>query len=492
MAGIRIYVHGRPQGQDIWSPKDDATDHFYLEPFLDSRVGGDVQSAMIVDVWQKHIYYTYIRCKTVIEKTQRPNAYFAITIRFDDVYTKNVSTLYNLLERVYNKVCLGNLITSEDGQERFVVSQLSEKSVVLQQMASIISQNVEKVIAPTFSALSVSSDTNETAPKLYSLNDVDSPVFITDSFKHRVVVSPYYKSKDKLHEEDLQRLQPLEAECAKLHAALTQWKDKHAALEAEKTSLLSELKTVKSKCDDLQHQIQTIKDEAAKQYSEEIQRLQSLLTSREKELNVARQQIISLSEELKKLRERVPSPSPIEPGNVKTNELAQELLRRMAERFPSLDGNVHKGHLSILPKISSYCAISSCVISLAAICVLVAYVIFPPMEVTSQGVSQSEYDAIYDKASALETRCSSLEQSLFAAYSAAKVDIAGLNGESLSKGKPYTCSVKGMVVTIGRWECSENACFDGNKICVQKEGEVTIRCYDSFGNLIKERKINAK
>ena len=40
MNSIKVYVHGRPQGQDIWCAEEDSIDYHYLKPFLDSRLGG--------------------------------------------------------------------------------------------------------------------------------------------------------------------------------------------------------------------------------------------------------------------------------------------------------------------------------------------------------------------------------------------------------------------------------------------------------------------
>ena len=91
---IKVFIHGRPQGQDIWSAAPVANDKFYLNPFLDSRIGENMNSVMQIDVWQNNTYYSYIHRKNIVEKGNRPGAYFAITICFEKHLCTQVALLY--------------------------------------------------------------------------------------------------------------------------------------------------------------------------------------------------------------------------------------------------------------------------------------------------------------------------------------------------------------------------------------------------------------
>ena len=355
----RIYVHGRPQGQDIWSPKEDTTDRFYLEPFLDSRVGSDVDSAMIIDIWQKHCYYTYVRCKNVVEKSIRPNAYFAITVRFDGI-CKNVASLYNLLDRIYNKVCLGQIIANENGQEHILVNHWEEKENVLQQINTLISQNVEKVILPYVSAIDNPKDTKSASIQKWSLKDIDCPLFVSACQDYRVVVSPHYKSKDSVHEDDLKRVAPLETECAKLNDLVSQWTAKYESTENARVLLEKKTQSLSVEIDSLKNDVKVIRDEVANQFKGEISKLKTEkqkvdveLRDVKKELNDRTKKNDELQRKCAQLEKKLKGSTFDGPVNDKN----LELVRLMAERFPVLRQKGSSRASAIIKQVSSWLSV---------------------------------------------------------------------------------------------------------------------------------------
>lgn len=352
----RIYVHGRPQGQDIWSPKEDTTDRFYLEPYLDSRVGSDVDSAMIIDIWQKHCYYTYIRCKNVVEKSVRPNAYFAITVRFDGI-CKNVASLYNLLDLIYNKVCLGNLIANENGQEHILVNHWEEKENVLQQINTLISQNIEKVILPYVSAIDNPKDTKSASIQKWSLKDIDCPLFVEACKNHRVVVSSHYKSKDSVHEDDMKRVAPLEAECAKLKDQVSQWTAKYESTENARTLLEKKTQSLTAEIDNLRNEVKAIREEVTNQFKSEISKLKADKQQVDNELRDVKRDLNDRAKKNDELQRKCAQLEKKLKGNAydgPVNEKDLELIRLMAERFPVLRQKGNSKASAIVKQVSSW------------------------------------------------------------------------------------------------------------------------------------------
>jgi hypothetical protein len=188
---LKVYVHGRPQGQDIWSVVPVGDDKFYLNPFLDSKIGDGMDAVLLIDVWQGNAYYSYIHRKNVSEKGNRPNAYFAITICFEKHLCTEVSMLYDLLDSVYKQLCLNNIIEKVGEQERFLISQFKEKENVLNQVNTVIVQNVNKLMVHNLISLEASStvagvgiqDGNYAIAKELRIGDMivtDVPFYVID------------------------------------------------------------------------------------------------------------------------------------------------------------------------------------------------------------------------------------------------------------------------------------------------------------------------
>jgi len=248
---VKIYIHGRPQGGDMWSGDDiDSIDEsYYIRPFLDFDIGRNVDSLMIADRWHGSSYYTYFRHKGLMENDPRrgTNAYFAITVKLVGTYCQKVSLLYSLLDRVFEVKVFGKGKIIEpyggDGLQRFSIGNLNEKESVLTEIASAIKTNLEQVVAPYISALPQQADTKDSVPVQYSLEEVDSPKFEKDSEQHRIIVSAQYQSLE-------QRVASLEKEKGSIAAQLGQasqqaneYKQQLQNLQAEKQKAKKEKQT---------------------------------------------------------------------------------------------------------------------------------------------------------------------------------------------------------------------------------------------------------
>ena len=288
---IKVFIHGRPQGQDVWSAAPVANDKFYLNPFLDSRIGENMNSVMQIDVWQNNTYYSYIHRKNVVEKGSRPGAYFAITICFEKHLCTQVALLYGLLESVYKQLCLTNLLEVSGEQERFLISQFSEKENVVNQISTVILQNVNKYIVGTLKPLNTNVDTTKTQYKTYANVDVDSPQFLSDCTICRVLVAPSIVSKDKLPAELKQKISIIESEKDKLAEDRNSWQSKAEHESAENKRLIEDKGQLQAQISALQQQVATIKEEQKKAFEKQISDLQ-------KSIDEQKQQSAKLSKEL--------------------------------------------------------------------------------------------------------------------------------------------------------------------------------------------------
>lgn len=192
---IRIYIHGRPQGQDVWSACPDQSDMSYIKGFLDSRIGNDVDGALVVDTWNDSTYYTYVLRKKVYEKSLRPEAYFAITLCIADGFWCNVSWLYELLESVYRSKCQNMILKHENGGKQFLIGQFTEIELKLGDIDVLIRVNLAKYRETYIKPIGGNVTTLNSQPRTYSLKEVDSPVFYEDCRQSTIVVSREYPTK---------------------------------------------------------------------------------------------------------------------------------------------------------------------------------------------------------------------------------------------------------------------------------------------------------
>ena len=119
---IKLFVHGVPNGQDIWgNPGEDAK---YIEAFYGRK--SNVPSQMFLEVMQfggeTNAYYTYFYFHDKIQdSTNRTGGYFALTLRINYYYA-DIQNIYNLLEAAFNKFVIGSVMEyTAGGGCRFMI-----------------------------------------------------------------------------------------------------------------------------------------------------------------------------------------------------------------------------------------------------------------------------------------------------------------------------------------------------------------------------------
>lgn len=369
----KIYIHGRPQGQDIWPQCENANDSHYLNSFLDSGIGGKVDTVLQTDIWQGNAYYTYLRRKNVVEKIARGgsgSSYFAITVRFDKSICRNVNSLYNLLGLVYNKFCNDHFVKATNGTIQYLVNRFDERNDLLSQIHNIIGENLEKIIAPYIDTISSSKDTVGSNPIEYSLQDVDSPSFVEDMLQHKLAISADYSS---LHSQ----VQPLKTQNVNLSTELDKWKGKATTLQQDKNDLQIQISGLKSDKEKLEQSLSSASEKAAKKYS-------SQLSAKEDELNQLRsnaskreeilQKVQAENERLRKENEDVIRNKEISDTFEQIKEPFIKIARLVASRFPENSENPNQGvnptpgQGIFMDKIKAWLPLGTFVLVLLAFC----------------------------------------------------------------------------------------------------------------------------
>lgn len=515
---IKVYIHGRPQGQDIWSVAPVANDKFYLNPFLDSKIGETMDSVMQVDTWQDNAYYSYIHRKNIVEKGNRSGAYFAITICFEKQLCTQVALLYNLLESVYKQLCVKNILEVVGEQERFLISQFSEKEDVMKQISTVILQNVNKYIASTLKPLNTSVDTTKTQYKTYANVDVDSPQFLSDCTTCRLLVAPSIVSKDKLPAELKQKISIIENEKNKLAEDRNSWQSKAEHESAENRRLIEEQGKLQTQLSALQQQVATIKEEQKKAFEKQITDLQQSINEHkqqsaklskeledekkqkqelQQELNNSKPAQNNLEQELAKAKQKKKEnkqatvintslPATRESQNVPFLEYIsnmdiqdllhniKEELRRMAGRFPVAERYITMG-----------ASLLNCALLLA---IIVFYFMgAPKINPMDNPLGPQKINTVIT----YET----LPPIPLPYTTNATININGYSGNgNLQQNTQYALELKGLQNFYDyQWIIKGNGkLVDQNMLHVIGEGEIEILCVDSRNYIIKSKKLNAQ
>lgn len=497
----RIYVHGRPQGQDVWSPAPAPEDKFYLNPFLDSQVGAEQKAIMQIDIWQGNSYYSYIHRNNVLEKENRKDAYFAITVSFEKQYCAQTATLYSLLESVYQQICLKSIIEKIGDQERFLVSQLKEQESKLKQLTTIILQNIEKYVEHSLVDIENVKDTTKTSIKTYSIFDVDSPQFLSDCLVNRVLVSNDFQSKDSLPIELRKQIVTLESKNTKLVEEKNAW---HSKAESK----IEEVEKISAECKRLQDQAQILQkqnESAEKENIKKIDALQRTLSEAQQErdkINIEKQDLkkrnASLLEENDELQQKLKKLSkPSKSINSNADEKRAQESTMQGDVEDNIEeehkSNQHKSlHLSWSIVLQLFNAILVVVILVLLICKSGSPAYDANNKVDQFTLSKPQNEILSPPKSKLD-------------YSTARIDIINLKTKQLFKGVTYGLQLiddKKKDVVQGEFEWTLKGIgedwnldydYDKNTFEVLEGDTILIYCYDkATGDLIINRSISVK
>ena len=123
---VEFFIHGVPQGQKIWGKTDDINylNNFYNKQATDEDTKFLIEAHSVKN--KDYYYYSYLKYKNVVNSEGRPGAYFGMTLRFDQ-YCSNVIGVHQLLDILYNKYVVNNLLIEEANKIKFAVSDFKAK-----------------------------------------------------------------------------------------------------------------------------------------------------------------------------------------------------------------------------------------------------------------------------------------------------------------------------------------------------------------------------
>ena len=274
MAQFNLYVHGVPIGHEV-CPRDAEED--YLRDFYSHDKEIKETSYMQIDIVNGKSFYTYLHKKNVSSEIGRPGSYLGLTVCFSKQFCTNVHMLYEILETIYQKICIGCLVKLESGNERFLVKEIASAqfkgNLTVDYIKAAFRQNMEKYLSDSFDDLDGFS--NSVGEVKFSLKEVDSPLFRETLKNRRILVSPEYGTVSVAYNNLLKEVDPLREEHGRFKQDNAQLREKNKSLSEEVARLEKELSNaeasaskkykkqleeVQAKCDEIEGEKKKLED----------------------------------------------------------------------------------------------------------------------------------------------------------------------------------------------------------------------------------------
>lgn len=268
MTQFNLYVHGVPVGHEICGCDDEPD---YIKGFYNHDAEVKVASLLQIDIVNGKSFYTYLRKRNVRNAEGRPGSYFGLTVSFPKHYCANVQMLYEILDTIYRKLCVGILIKSDADGERFLVKDIAasryESYPTVDYIKAVFQKNMESL---RFNGLD--GFANSTGEARFSLKEVDSPLFCDTLKNRRILVSPEYATVGYAYDRLLKEVAPVKDENTRMKCAVAQLEEGNKELSSEVRKLQNELASAsadtnrkyKDKLEKLQKELDDCKKREAK------------------------------------------------------------------------------------------------------------------------------------------------------------------------------------------------------------------------------------
>ena len=140
---VDLFLHGTPNGQNIYASSADKDDYVLSYYHIDLGVG---PQSLIVETKvlnnNLNCYYTYF-VPNVQDVNGRPGGYFAITLRFD-TFVRNLQVMFQLLAIIYNQQVLGSILSGGNAN-KYLVQTLNEQGKLISDLMKNLLSQVIKV-----------------------------------------------------------------------------------------------------------------------------------------------------------------------------------------------------------------------------------------------------------------------------------------------------------------------------------------------------------
>lgn len=274
MVQFNFYVHGVPIGHEV-CPRDAEED--YLKDFYSHDKEIKETSFMQIDIVNGKSFYTYLHKRNVSSEIGRPGSYLGLTVCFSKQFCTNVHMLYEILETIYQKICIGCLIKQGYENERFLVKEIAtaqyKGSLAVDYIKAAFKQNMEKYLSESFE--DIDGFSNSVGEVKFSLKEVDSPLFRDTLKNRRIFVSPEYGTVSVAYNNLLKEIEPLREEHGRFKQDNTQLRERNKNLTDEVARLEKELSNaeasagkkfkkqleeVQAKCDEVEKEKKKLED----------------------------------------------------------------------------------------------------------------------------------------------------------------------------------------------------------------------------------------
>ena len=268
MAQFNLYVHGVPIGHEV-CPRDAEED--YLKDFYSHDKEIKETAYMQIDIVNGKSFYTYLHKKSVSSEIGRPGSYLGLTVCFSRQFCTNVHMLYEILDTIYQKICIGCLVKIESGNERFLVKEIASAqfkgNLAVDYIKAAFRQNMEKYLSDSFDDLDGFS--NSVGEVRFSLKEVDSPLFHDTLKNRRILVSPEYGTVSVAYKNLLKKFDPLREEHGR-------FKQDNALLKEKNKNLMNEVAR-------LEKELSNAEASAGKKYKKQLEEAQAKCDEVERE-----------------------------------------------------------------------------------------------------------------------------------------------------------------------------------------------------------------
>ena len=190
---VEFQIHGvLSSGQARWKQEDkDYYTQFYS--------GQSVDTLMIVEIVNRphgiSTYYNYLLNNIIL--SARDGSYFGMTVRIDGAFCKDVKSIYMILDNLYNKMIVGNVLLSKNnGKYEYSIDSFSTYSDYLKKVEAQFSNMFNAFFSPQ-DFVEISENYASQGSKLsINASEITIPTAI-EAVKQRakIYLSPEYQSK---------------------------------------------------------------------------------------------------------------------------------------------------------------------------------------------------------------------------------------------------------------------------------------------------------
>lgn len=190
---VEFQIHGvLSSGQARWKQEDkDYYSQFYS--------GQSVDTLMIVEIVNRphgiSAYYNYLRNNNIL--SEREGSYFGMTVRIDGAFCKDVKSLYMILDNLFNKMIIGNiLIQKNNGKYEYSIDSFSTHHDYLSKVEAQFSNMFNAFFSPQ-DFFDISTDYASQGSKLsINASDITTSTAV-EAVKQRakLYLSPEYQPK---------------------------------------------------------------------------------------------------------------------------------------------------------------------------------------------------------------------------------------------------------------------------------------------------------